>query len=207
MRLVKKILMSAAVVSAVAAMAAVNASAMTAKYNSDGTITLSGITTQADEKTLLVLTENATDISGTKAASVTDGGIIVQIDQGTTIGTNNVVVGTLEAGKTYYVRVGGDAEFEQTTFTVPGGDSPYTDPTRLLGDVAKNNAIDMADASAICDHYLNVALLTGDDLHAADTTDNGVVDMSDVSVIAEDYLGIADTLGTKTLADKVKVVE
>ncbi|MDD6483897.1 MAG: hypothetical protein PUF72_04900 [Clostridiales bacterium] len=188
MRLVKKILMSAAVVSAVAAMAAVSASAaMTATYNNDGTITLSGITTQAAEKTLLVLTEDTTDISEEKAASVTDGGIIVQIDQGTHIVDDvKVTVGTLEAGKTYYVRVGGDTTFEQDDFTVPGGTTPHK---VLVGDADGNGVVQAADAAEIALYTVSspaTAVIDGtDSFYAAAYCDgDDAVKASDAAEVA-----------------------
>jgi hypothetical protein len=201
LQLFKKILLVTAAMSAVMCMSVAAHAELQAEY-ADGSVTLSGIETEAAQKTLLILTEDATNIDSS-AKAYAEGGIIVQIDQDTAFAT--VPVGTLADG-TYYVRVGGDADkIETTTFTV-GSNSPYKDPTRLVGDATGDGYINMTDVSVIISDYLGEESITGDDKQAADTTDDGFVNMTDVSVIISDYLGEDDTLGTMTLADKTNIV-
>jgi hypothetical protein len=202
LQLFKKILLVTAAMSAVMCMSVAAHAELQAEY-ADGSVTLSGIETEAAQKTLLILTEDATNIDSS-AKAYAEGGIIVQIDQDTAFAT--VPVGTLADG-TYYVRVGGDADkIETTTFKV-GSDSPYTNPARLVGDATNDGFINTADASVIISDYLGETNLAGDDKQAADATDDGFVNTADASVIISDYLGETDTLGTMTLADKKNIVE
>jgi hypothetical protein len=107
------------------------------------------------------------------------------------------------------VRVGGDADkIETTTFKV-GSDSPYKDPTRLVGDVNDDTYILLDDALMIINHAGEPSL-TDDSLQAADV--NG-----DTYVLLDDALEIINysadvsvnpySLGTKTLADKTNTVQ
>lgn len=198
----KKVSVSAALISAVAVAAAMSASAMTASYD-NGKVTLADLGVEAEQKTLLILSEDAADISGDAANTLANGGIIVQIDQDTDFTT--VPVGTLPNG-TYYVRVGGDeGGFQQTSFTV--GNSLYSDPTRLVGDADGNLSVQLNDASCILIHFTK-GNLTGDAVQAADANDNGAVQADDQSAVLS-YFGNGDTtygLGTKTLSEKTNYV-
>jgi hypothetical protein len=105
------------------------------------------------------------------------------------------------------VRVGGDADkIETTTFKV-GSDSPYKDPTRLVGDATGDSYVNMADASAIISDFTGAKSLSGDDKQAADATDDGFVNMADASSVISYFTGGSDVLGTKTLADKENLVD
>lgn len=160
MKLFKKLIVTAAVMASVASLAVVSANAaegddFTASY-SDNTITITGLNKSADvsQLSLLVLSEDATDISGDKAAVYTgvadDKGIIVQIDQDETFENKTIKVslpdGTALPNGTYYVRVGGEAgasaAYKKATFTVGNAE----DKTVLVGDANSDGAADGLDA-------------------------------------------------------------
>lgn len=161
MKLFKKLIVTAAVMASVASLAVVSANAaegddFTAAY-SDNTITITGLNKSADvsQLSLLVLSEDATDISGDKAAVYTgvadDKGIIVQIDQDETFENKTIKVslpdGTALPNGTYYVRVGGEAgtstAYKKATFTVGG-----TEKVKI-GDITAKGTVTPADATEV----------------------------------------------------------
>lgn len=202
MKKVTKLFLSVAAIGALAAGLATSAMAMTATYDA-GTVTIVAgdeDKVTSTEKTLLILNNNATTVTEAD---------IVQIDQSEDIAS--VPVGELADG-TYYVRVGGDGNIDTATFTVASeSPSPYDNPARLLGDAkaasGETSEVNLADAEVILNHALNIELLEGDDLQAADANDNGDVNLADAEVILDYSLSIKDELLGKTLADKEHPVE
>lgn len=227
MKLFKKLIVTAAVMASVASLAVVSANAaegddFTASYSAENnTITITGINKSetVSQLSLLVLSEDATDISGDKAAVYTgvaeDKGIIVQIDQDETFDNKTVKVslpdGTALPNGTYYVRVGGEAgtstAYKKAEFTV-GSDSPYTDPERLLGDVDASGTINMADSQLIINFVVDSSVnpLIGDAYPAADADDKGTVNVADVQIIINDLQSDGQTLNGKKLKDKVSTM-
>ena len=221
MKLMKKILVSAIAISAIAAFNAVafaeDEVAATpepvvpaATYDATAkTITLSGFEVANDQKTLLILNDDVNAWDDTNAKAEAEGGAIVQIDQSTTINGVAIPVGEKEAGDKLWIRVGGDdTGFIELEYTIPGGgDDRFEDPTILLGSVDGDDVIDTVDASYLFGYVLNPYSLTGDALQAADVDDDGVADTVDASYIFGYVLNPSDSfLGTKTLADKVNLV-
>jgi hypothetical protein len=149
LQLFKKILLVTAAMSAVMCMSVAAHAELQAEY-ADGSVTLSGIETEAAQKTLLILTEDATNIDSS-AKAYAEGGIIVQIDQDTAFAT--VPVGTLADG-TYYVRVGGDADkIETTTFKVGG----TTAEKVLVGDANQDGEVTTSDSSQVMMYAASMA--------------------------------------------------
>lgn len=213
MRFLKKMMVVAMAVSAVASLAVVSANAMEATYNDEtGKVALSFADGELVEgqKTLLILNEDATNITADNAKVYTEeGGIIVQIDQDTTFA--EVTVGDLPAG-TYYVRVGGAVEvgseaevpFLADDFVVGGSVS-----TRILGNVNDDEDITGTDALIVAKHVADLIALEGEKLLAADANDDGSVSGGDALEIAK-YVAVLDSKvdGVKTISDKVyKTVE
>lgn len=201
----KKLFAATAFAAAVTTAFAVSAFAettMTATYNKEaGTITIANAPT-LNPATLLVLT---TDKDG-KALTNIGNTDIKQIDEQDKEYTySTVTVGELAEG-TYEVRIGGDGSLTTAMFTVGGADSPYDDPTRLLGDVDNDEHINMADTEGIINHFLKAEELTGDDLQAADTDEDLHVNMADTEEIINYFLKTDTVLGTKTLADREEAI-
>ena len=198
MKKVTKLFLSVAAISALAAGLATSAMAMTASYDATaGTVTITaeeGDLVASSEKTLLILNNDAVTVTEAD---------IVQIDQSEDIA--EVPVGELADG-TYYVRVGGDGHIDKAEFTV-GGESPYENPARLLGDVDNDTYINMADTDGIIGEFLSAGTLTGDDLQAADTDEDLFVNMADTDAIIAYFLDATTAdLGTKTLADRTAAI-
>lgn len=61
---------------------------------------------------------------------------------------------------------------------------------RLTGDVDGNGSVEPADAAAVIAHYLQVSILTGEDLATADVDNNGDVEPADAAAIIAIYLGL-----------------
>lgn len=224
MKLMKKILVSAIAISAIAAFNAVAFAedevtatpepvVPAATYDATAkTITLSGFEVANDQKTLLILNADVDQFDDTTAKAEAEGGAIVQIDQSTAMNGVAIPVGERTPGSKVWIRVGGDdTGFIELEYTIPGGeDSKYENPDRLVGNVVgTTDSIDMSDASAVTEHFLQIegSTLVGDNLQAADADDNGTVNMSDASVITECFLQLDDSLGTKKLSDKANFVE
>lgn len=157
MKLMKKILVSAMAISAIAAVGAVSTyaeavtispadSAFTVNYDATaGTITLSNVTVANDQKTLLVLNADVDTFDDTTAKAEAEGGAIAQIDQSTTFESVAIPVGVRAEGSTLVVRVGGDETFQEVVCTIPsaGGD------TVTVGDVNGDGDITSGDAAEI----------------------------------------------------------
>lgn len=188
---------------ATSAMAAEN-KALTAKYEAaEGAATATVNIKCASEdatKTLLILNKDARTADGgytVKAESV------IAIDQAATIesATINALDPVADKGK-YTVLMGGTSgDIYVGTFNIGGSD-------RILGDVDKNNKIQILDALAIAKHTVkNPELTDEEDLLAADADDNGKVQVLDALKVAKYTVkldkDLSDVAGQeKTIADK-----
>jgi len=223
MKLFKLMATTAITTMAVAAMSVSASAALTATYTAPtadaaGSIALSGIETTAEQKTLLVLNNDATNVVE---------GDIVQIDQDAAL--TSVAVGDLaaaidaanqtaldaynageqnadtyatltaawKASTDYFVRVGGDGTIEKYTLEVnttktlpeaPSGETPA--PTYTLGDVTDDGNIQADDSGAILNHVVSLSVLTGDSLLAADVTKDGNVQADDAGAILNYVVGL-----------------
>ena len=174
MKLFKLLTTTAITTMAVAAMS-VSASALTATYTAPagdaaGSVALSGIETTAEQKTLLILNNDATNVVEAD---------IVQIDQDATL--TSVAVGDLAAAidaanqkaldaynageqnadtyatltdawtasTNYYVRVGGDGTIEKYTLTV--------NTTKSLPEVPSDTPVEPEGTSPIEGYYMGDA--------------------------------------------------
>ena len=196
MKLMKKILVSAMAISAIAALNAVAfadeeatsdavvispaESAFTVTYSaSAGTITLSDVTVANDQKTLLVLNEDVDEFDDTTAAAEAEDGAIVQIDQSTTIADVAIPVGTREASSTLVVRVGGDETFQEVVCTIPGEETPDL----MLGDANLSGDLTASDASVVLNAVAGNVELSTDATKCADANKSGDLSASDASSI------------------------
>ena len=204
----KKLLIASAVVAAVAG--AMSTAAFAEEYDL-------GLQWNAETKTVTV-TNNPT-FEGDKTMVVIpcneDGGLkteineedIKQIDQKAD-GYTDIKFTDLAPGK-YEVRIGGDGHLYSETFTVGGGgDHPYPDITRILGDVNNDGGADVQDATAILNHLSLVDILEGESYIAADANDDGSVDVQDATDIMN-FVSLIDSSvdNIKTVADKTKPVK
>lgn len=214
MKLFRLLTTTAITTMAVAAMAVSASAALEATYTAPttdaaGSVALTGIETTAEQKTLLILNNDATNVVDTD---------IVQIDQDETL--TSVAVGDLaaaidaanqdlldeynkiasptkadfealkadwKASTNYYVRVGGDGSIEKYTLEVKTtkempeapAEVPPT-PTYTLGDVTGEGNIDGEDALQILKYSVKLVTDFGDvATEAGDVTGEGNVDGED----------------------------
>lgn len=207
----KKLFAATAFAAAVTTAFAVSAFAetpMTASY-SEGVLTIANAPT-LNPATLLVLT---TGDGGTALTNIgnTD---IKQIDQQDVEYTySTVTVGELAEG-TYEVRIGGDGTVTNAFFTV-GGESPYTNPDRLLGDVDDSTDVTLDDAIAILsftvDEDTEAMEENIDTYSAADIDESGDITLDDaIGILAftvDEDTEAYEGAGERTIADRAEAVE
>ena len=158
MKLFRLLTTTAITTMAVAAMAVSASAALTATYTAPttdaaGSVTLSGIETTAEQKTLLILNNDATNVVNTDIVQIDQDATLTSVAVGDLAATidaaNQTAIDAYEAGEknadtyatltaawtastNYYVRVGGDGTIEKytlvvnTTKTMPT--APSTEP-------------------------------------------------------------------------------
>ena len=171
-----------------------------------GTISLTAVDTGAEQTILVFTTDNA------DAPTVADEDI-EYINQKSEQFTSAPLMKAVAEG-TYVIRVGGsNGGYKEAIIEVKadngggGGDdtdpNAPQDPTRKLGDVKKNDKIQVNDAAAIATYAAGLGEeLTGDDLLAADANLNGKVQVNDAAMVAADAAGLTAASSGKTLADR-----
>ena len=195
MKKLTKLIFSCAAVAALAAAmgtAAMAANELTVTY-ADGSITVAGDSSEADQHTIVVLDKDSANVAEED---------IKQIDQ-VEGKIETLKVGDLTDG-TYYVRIGGSTgRFYTGKFTV----GTVVTSDRILGDVNGDEKINVNDGAQIVNHALKTITLTGDDLQAADANDDGKVNVNDGAQIVNYALKNTSTIdGVKTIAEKQNVV-
>jgi opacity protein-like surface antigen len=169
------------------------------------------VTVAEDKNSISLPTTDLVDATATKqwtvllidkaneSENITDA-MILYINQGTNgaeFWSNMGTKTTLTAGNTYVLRVGG----EDITTSDTGTEKVYyeyeftPESDISLGDVNFDGKINLSDVLATLDHYLEVKLLDGDALLAADVAPKGAVDgkvnLSDVLAILDHYLEVS----------------
>lgn len=169
---------------------------------------------ESGQKTLLILAPNYLNDDGTINTAK-----VLQIDQDAftdqdadkagvqvVVPIKKLVEPTADADNdkgTYTVRMGGGKSNKvySGTFRVGAGSS------RLLGDADGNNTINVMDASAVANHFVEIEILTGESLQAADADDNGTISVMDASEIANYFVHLPSKIdGVKTISDKKTTV-
>lgn len=220
MRAMKKMLISAAACGVLAAV--VSASALCAQIDVTGGATYTkdsdgNYTVSVDASKMLTQNSGQMTVLVTKAGALEqEGGLkdsdILYIDQvagATGIFQNMGVKGTLEAGKTYDVFVGGEnvkdtnskAGFYRTSFTVASADTHVVE----LGKVNDDDYITGSDAVLVLKAAVGNETLTGDKWIAANCNLDEYITGADAVLILKAAVGNA-TLGKVNVDATGKVV-
>ena len=217
MKKFSKALLSIAAVSAVSAAMAASAMAMTATYNGSdgvGTVSINDVGNNGTSQTLMIFKgDNTTTIDSSNANE-----LVKQIDQADSaddtpaavVKNGKVVVGQLEKGQKYTVRIAGtEGTMQVAEFTVPedGGDIEYEQI--VLGDVDSMPGIGLSDAGAIASYVSNINNITntkvgtirrdadGNEITIGDIDTMSGIGLSDAGAIASYVSNINNITNTK----------